>query len=100
MDKLHNTASIRDVYELVERVRIELKQDMIGAVAAISNNQGSLERKFDELEAGRLTRAEEHIRRLQVTNATINVKMGVLVFIATAIVSTVISVTVTKAVGR
>lgn len=91
-----NGATIRDVYELVERTRLELKQDMLNAVATVSMNQGTLEKKFDELEAGRLTRAEEHIRNLQVQNATANTKLAVLVFVSAAIVSAIVNIIVPR----
>lgn len=89
-------ASLRDVFELVERTRLELKGDMVAAVSVISKNQASLEEKFDTLEAGRLTRAEGNIRDLQVSNATVNTKLAILVFIAAAIVSAIISVVIPR----
>lgn len=96
MSKQSDAASIKDVYELVERTRIEMKQDMLNAVAVISNNQGSLEKKFDDLEAGRLTRAEEHIRRLQVTSATFGTKMAVLAAIGVVVLSAAASIITEK----
>lgn len=61
------------IYELVARVedkveknRIEVKQDIVNAVATVAQNQGRLEAKFDNLEAGRLTRNEEAVTQLKI----------------------------------
>lgn len=98
--KSSNNANFKDIFELVERMRLENKQDLSVAVSTITQNQASLEKKFDELEAGRLTRAEGDIRDLRVQNATVNTKLAVLVFIAAAIMSAVISVVIPKIVNK
>lgn len=54
------------LYDLVNSTRIELKSDIVNAVSTVSQNQGRLEKKFDDLEAGRLTRAEGNITDLRV----------------------------------
>lgn len=50
----------------VDSVRLELKQDIVNSVATMGQNQGRLEAKFDNLEAGRLTRSEQAITALQI----------------------------------
>lgn len=67
------------IYELVNSTRVELKSDII-----------RLEGKFDTLEAGRLTRAEGDISRLQVREATLNTKVIALVFIISTMSSAII----------
>lgn len=54
------------LYDLVNSTRLELKSDIVNAVSTVSQNQGRLEKKFDDLEAGRLTRAEGNITDLRV----------------------------------
>lgn len=68
------------IYELIDRSRMELKGDII-----------RLENKFDSLEAGRLTRAEQRIGELQVRDATLSVKVYVLVFIISSVISAIIT---------
>lgn len=93
-----DVSNYKDLYELVERVRTEINSNVTNSMSAITNNQGRLEHKFDQLEAGRLTTAEGEINKLKVAAATINVKLAILVFIATAVVSTTISIVVGKVV--
>ena len=54
------------IYDRMDSVRLELKQDIISAVASVAQNQGRLEAKFDTLEAGRLTRSEQKITDLEI----------------------------------
>jgi hypothetical protein len=68
------------IYELINSTRIELKGDII-----------RLEAKFDALEAGRLTRAEQNIGRLQVRDATLSTKVYVLVFVISTAVSAIMT---------
>lgn len=58
--------SNENLFDRMESMRLELKQDIIAAVASVAQNQGRLEAKFDTLEAGRLTRAEANITDLRV----------------------------------
>lgn len=85
-----------NIYELIERLRLELKADIQSATTALANNQGKLEGKFDTLEAGRLTAAEREISKLKVAEATLNVKVLVLVFI----ISTTSSALVYALIGK
>lgn len=73
------------LYDLVDRTRLELKGDII-----------RLETKFDTLEAGRLTRAEADISKLQVKDATLNTKVYFLVFIISSVMSGLITVAVSR----
>lgn len=68
------------IYELIDRSRLELKSDII-----------RLESKFDNLEAGRLTRAEQAIGKLEVKDATLNTKVYALVFIISSAWSAIIT---------
>lgn len=65
------------LYELVNSTRLELKSDIVNAVSTVSQNQGRLEKKFDDLEAGRLTRAEGNITDLRVKLQSFEGKTGV-----------------------
>ena len=78
------------IYELVNSTRLELKNDIVNAVSTVSQNQGRLEKKFDDLEAGRLTRAEANITTLQTREATLNTKVVALVFIVSTLSSAII----------
>ncbi len=73
------------IYELIDRSRIELKGDII-----------RLETKFDNLEAGRLTRVEQDVGRLQIKDATLNTKVYVLVFVISSAVSAIITAVVAR----
>lgn len=76
------------IYELVNSTRLELKGDI-----------SDLRRQFETLEAGRLTRAEQDIGRLQVRDATLNTKVYVLVFIISSAVSAVIAAIAVRFIG-
>ncbi len=74
--------SNQNIYELIDRSRLELKSDLL-----------RLETKFDNLEAGRLTRAEAAIGKLEVRDATLNTKVYVLVFIISTVISAIVTAT-------
>lgn len=54
------------IYDKLESLRLEVKQDIVTAVNSVAISQGRLEKKFDDLEAGRLTRAEGNINDLRL----------------------------------
>lgn len=54
------------IYNRLDSLRLEVKQDIQTAVQTVAMSQGRLEKKFDDLEAGRLTRAEGHINDLRL----------------------------------
>lgn len=54
------------LYDRLDAVRLELKQDIVNAVTSVAQNQGRLEAKFDNLEAGRLTRNEQKMTDLEL----------------------------------
>ena len=90
---------ISKVYELIERMRLEVKQDSAAQAATINQNMGRLEKKFDDLEAGRLTRVEtkfaELEARLEVSNTKVYFIMAAIgIFISTA--ATIVINLVTK----
>jgi len=68
------------IYELVNSTRLELKGDI-----------NRLEGKFDNLEAGRLTRVEQDVGKLQVKDATLSTKVYVLVFIISTAWSAIVT---------
>ncbi len=74
--------SNQNIYELIDRSRLELKGDLL-----------RLENKFDSLEAGRLTRAEGAISKLEVRDATLSTKVYVLVFIISTVISAIVTAT-------
>ena len=61
-----------DILNRFEAVRLEAKQDLQIAVGGFNQNLGRLESKFDNLEAGRLTRLEGRYNdlALQLQKAT------------------------------
>ena len=59
------SVSNKDIYRSVEAVRLELKADINSSVSTLSINQGRLEKKFDDLEAGRLTLLETGLATLK-----------------------------------
>lgn len=85
------------IYELINNTRLELKADINSMGTALAESHGRLEKKFDELEAGRLTRAESAINNLKVANATQTTKLAVLGFIVSSIIGTVLSIVITRA---
>lgn len=52
------TVTNGDIRDRLDSLRLEVKQDINTAITAVSMSQGRLEKKFDDLEAGRLTRLE------------------------------------------
>lgn len=55
-----------NLFDRLDALRLEVKQDISTAVNTVALSQGRLEEKFDKLEAGRLTRAEGHINDLRI----------------------------------
>lgn len=99
------------LYDRLDSLRLEVKQDIAVAVNTVALSQGRLEKKFDDLEAGRLTRAEGNINDLRIevlkahdklsqNQAVISTKMMVLWMIASTLTMTGISVVVTKVVSQ
>lgn len=84
----NNSVTNGTIYELVNNTRIELKSDII-----------RLETKFDNLEAGRLTRAEAAISKLQVKDATFSVKLAVLGFMGSSLVGAITTAAIYKIAG-
>lgn len=89
-----------NIYELINEVRLELKGDIATMHTSLANNQGRLESKFDDLEAGRLTRAEGNINDIRISQATATTKLAILGFIAASIIGSVISVVITRLVAK
>jgi hypothetical protein len=89
-----------NIYELINEVRLEIKSDIAAMHTSLANNQGRLEKQFQELEAGRLTRAEGNINDIRVNQATATTKLAILGFIAASIVGSIISVVITKLVVK
>jgi len=58
------TVTNSDIINRFEAVRLEAKQDLQIAVGGFNQNLGRLESKFDNLEAGRLTRLESRYNDL------------------------------------
>lgn len=54
------------LYDRLDSLRLEVKQDISVAVTAVAQSQGRLEKKFDDLEAGRLTRLEGKYNDLSI----------------------------------
>lgn len=74
-----------NTYALINAMRIEIKGDISAAFGTLSQQQGKLENKFDDLEAGRLTRAESNINELKVKDAVLTVKVMILVGIIVSV---------------
>lgn len=89
-------ATSQQVYELVNAMRLELKQDISSMGTSLAANQGRLEKKFDDLEAGRLTRAEGAINDLKVKSATATTKLAIIGFISASVIGAVISAIVAR----
>lgn len=87
-----NNPTNRDVYSLINSVRLELKGDISAANTSLAANQGKLEKKFDDLEAGRLTRLEQHVAALQVAQAVSGTKLALIVAGITVVIGFVTSV--------
>jgi hypothetical protein len=83
-----NGVSNKDLYDSLDRVRIELKTDIV-----------RLEAKFDSLEAGRLTRLESQVNKQQVNQATASTKLAIIGFIAASVIGAIISTIVPRVVN-
>lgn len=96
------SANYKELYELVDRFRTEIKQEMTtsiqGAISTISSNQGRLENMFTQ-ETGRIKDVEDELNRLKVATATIKVKVAAMATIAMLVISSVTSVIVVKVLG-
>lgn len=57
------------MYDALNNLRLELKADIATMNSSLSSQQGRLEKKFDDLEAGRLTRLESEVAVLRSTSA-------------------------------
>lgn len=75
----------RDLYDAINGLRVE-----------VTGQVQRLDDKFSQLEAGRLTRAEQAIGSLQVRDATLSTKVYVLVFIISSVVSAIITAVALK----
>jgi hypothetical protein len=84
------------IYDLINAVRLELKQDISNQGVSLASAMGKLEQKFDNLEAGRLTDVERTANDLKVKAATANVKLAVIGFIASSIVGAIVSSVIAK----
>jgi F0F1-type ATP synthase assembly protein I len=73
------------LYELIDRTRLELKNDLI-----------RLEGKFDGLEAGRLSKLEDKVNKQDTSIATAATKLAILGFIAASIVGAVVGVIIPR----
>lgn len=73
------------IYELIERVRIELKEDIKG-----------VESKVDGLADGRVKDLEKRVNAQDVTQATAATKLAVVGFIAASVIGAIISVVVPR----
>lgn len=86
--------SNRDLYQALDRMRQEFKADLITATSQLSANQGRLEKKFDDLEAGRLTRVESKQAELEATVGINRTKIAFMVATATIVTNVILGVTV------
>jgi hypothetical protein len=73
------------LYDALNGMRLELKSDI-----------NRVETKFDNLEAGRLTRLEERVSRGEVRQAINGTKLAVLVGSITLVVSAVVTVILSR----
>ena len=63
------TPTNTEIYALINGVRLELKGDISTSFGNVSQQQGQLNKRFEELEAGRITQLETKL-------ATINGKLA------------------------
>ena len=84
------------IYALVNSLRLELKQDIATQGIALGTQMGKIEKKLEDLESGRITPIEKDVSDLKISSATGNVKLGVLVFIGSSIISSVVTVMVAR----
>ena len=73
------------IYTLLNDLRKEMKADM-----------SALSEKIEKMEEKRIVPIEEDISKLKIASATGNTKIGVLIFIGSAIVSSIITILVSK----
>jgi hypothetical protein len=64
--RVANDGVNKEILDRMDKLRLEFKQDLNAAISTVSTSQGRLEQKFDNLEAGRLTRAEGNINDLRL----------------------------------
>ena len=81
-----------DLFDRLDRLRLELKNDIQTNSGSLRQDIQGLRTDFNNLEAGRLTRAEQAINKLQTSQGIENYKLYVLWFIITAVTGVVVSV--------
>jgi hypothetical protein len=95
------------IYDRIDNLRLEVKQDISVAVNTVARSQGRLEKKFDDLEAGRLTRLEgkysdlsieleRYMGRSSANEATLSTKVALLIFLLTVVGSAIINVGINR----
>lgn len=84
------------IYDLINAVRLELKQDISTMGTGLAAQVGKLDQKLDNLEAGRVANAEKDINTLKVKAATANVKLAVVGFIASSVIGAIVSTVIAK----
>lgn len=87
------------IYDLINAVRLELKQDIASQGVALGTQIGKLDAKIGNLEEKRIVPIETDVNKLKVDSATGNVKLGILTFIGSSVVATIITLVMTKVVA-
>ena len=88
-------------------MRLEIKADIQVALQTVAQSQGRLEKKFDDLEAGRLTRLEGKYNDLAIrlveaegnnktAEATISAKVAILFTMAVVAGSAILNIVIAR----
>lgn len=88
-----------EIYKLVNQLRLEIKSDLAAQGIALSTQIGKLDTKLDNVVEQRVVPIEQDVNKLKISSATGNTKLSVLIFIGSSVVSTIITVLVTKVVA-
>lgn len=80
------------IYELLNNVRLELKKDIARQGEDLGKQIGQIDKKLDK----RVESIEKDVNKLKIESATGNVKLGILIFISSSIISAIITVIASK----
>lgn len=85
-------ASNDKIYELLNDLRKEIKQDITTMGTGLAAQVGKIDQKLDDMEDKRLAPLEKEVTQLKVSQATTMTKLGVLGFIGASVMGALISI--------
>lgn len=87
------------IYALINALRLEIKGDIKAQGQNLGEQISRIDTKLDNAIEQRIVPIEKDVSKLKIDSATGNVKLGVIIFIGSSVISTIITVVVTKVVA-